>query len=174
MDFKDVTGLALDEYWDKLEKATDGLDDEEIRWQPSPESNHILWLVWHCARAEDGWMAYLSDVPASGEVWNNEGWPEHFGLSKTANGTHDTAADVAGFPEVPLSLALDYYRSVRQSTREVLGNLTSEDLPLQHTDQDTGEIGPTTAWTLAHVLVELCEHLGQIEYLRGMRRGLDR
>ncbi len=73
MDFKDVTGLALDEYWDKLEKVTDGLDDDEIRWQPSPESNHILWLVWHCARAEDGWMAYLRDVPASREVWNTEG-----------------------------------------------------------------------------------------------------
>ena len=173
MDFKDVAGLALDEYWAKLEKAVDGLDDEEIRWQPSPKSNHILWLVWHCARVEDGWMAYLREVPESREVWNTEGWPERFGLSETATGYGDSAADIAEFPEVPVSLALDYFRSVRQMIREFLGTLTSEDLPLKHTDQNTSETGPTTAWTLAHLLVELSEHLGQIEYLRGMRRGLD-
>ena len=30
------------------------------------------------------------------------------------------------------------------------------------------------AWVLGHLLCEEAEHLGQIEYLRGMMRGLNR
>ena len=51
--------------------------------------------------------------------------------------------------------------------------MTAEDLPQKQSPPDEDKEGPTTAWTLAHLLVELSEHLGQIEYLRGMRRGLD-
>ena len=155
MDFRDVTALALDEFWGKLEKAVEGLSDEEIRWRPTTESNHVLWLVWHCGRVEDGWMNYLRGLPESSNLWVTEGWSERFGLADAGSGYGDSAADVAAFPDVPVALALEYFRSVREKTLIFLDSMTAEDLPQKQSPPDEDKEGPTTAWTLAHLLVEL-------------------
>ena len=30
-----------------LKQATDGLTDEQLYYQPTPETNSIAWLMWH-------------------------------------------------------------------------------------------------------------------------------
>ena len=42
--------MALDEYLTELRRALDGLTPEERRFQPSPDSHHIDFAVWHMAR----------------------------------------------------------------------------------------------------------------------------
>ena len=54
--FRDPIKNGLDEYYGKLKQTLDGLTAEELLWQPSAESNHILWTVWHMARGEDEWI----------------------------------------------------------------------------------------------------------------------
>ncbi len=54
--FKDAIISGLDEYLEALLKALDNLNSHELRWQPSLESNNIIYLVWHMARVEDNWI----------------------------------------------------------------------------------------------------------------------
>ncbi len=56
MDFKDIVRAALNEYTEELRKAIDGLTAEERRFQPTPHSHHIDFVVWHMARVEDSWI----------------------------------------------------------------------------------------------------------------------
>jgi hypothetical protein len=37
----------------------EGLKPAEARWQPTLDTNHIAWLVWHMARGEDRWIGLL-------------------------------------------------------------------------------------------------------------------
>ena len=53
LDHRDVTLQAVKDYGRQLERALDGLEIEEARWMPTPDSNHILWILWHMARMGD-------------------------------------------------------------------------------------------------------------------------
>ena len=46
----------MTEYLDELKTKLAGLTDPELRWQATFGSNSIIWLVWHMARVEDGWL----------------------------------------------------------------------------------------------------------------------
>ncbi|MDP6453951.1 MAG: DUF664 domain-containing protein, partial [SAR202 cluster bacterium] len=56
MDFKDIVQKGFDEFLDELKKSLDGLTSEERRFQPSQDSHHIDFVVWHMARVEDDWV----------------------------------------------------------------------------------------------------------------------
>ena len=60
MEFKGIVRMALDEYMGDLLEALDGLTEEERRFQPTDESHHIDFVVWHMARTEDGWVQHFS------------------------------------------------------------------------------------------------------------------
>ena len=60
MTYKDAVLNGLDEFFEGLKKAVDGLTAEELRFQASPTSNHITWLVWHMSRVEDNWLTRVS------------------------------------------------------------------------------------------------------------------
>src|SRR5262249_60664433 len=62
--FKEAVQSGLEEYLQALTRAIEGLTPTEIRWQPTPHTNHIAWLVWHIARVEDGWVSRLRRGPA--------------------------------------------------------------------------------------------------------------
>src|SRR6266704_390748 len=51
--FKEAIRSGLDEYLQALQRAIEGLTPAEAYWQPTLHTNHIAWLVWHMARAED-------------------------------------------------------------------------------------------------------------------------
>tara|TARA_Y100001949_G_C15919294_1_gene300454 strand:- start:258 stop:464 length:207 start_codon:yes stop_codon:yes gene_type:complete len=49
-DHRGVTLQSIDDYGRQLMKAIEGLGIEEARLMPTPESNHILWILWHIGR----------------------------------------------------------------------------------------------------------------------------
>lgn len=171
MDFRDVTKSALTEYREHLDRACDGLSPVELRWQPTPTSNHILWLVWHIARVEDRWM--MPYVGGEDEVWIIGRWCEELRMPSEGGGAGQSAEDVAAFPEVALSRLLAYHDAVRESTFRVIDSLTEADLEKSHPERRPWRNDqPTISWVLAHVAVEESQHVGQIAYIRGMLRGL--
>ena len=170
MDFRDVVRSGLREYTDHLKRAVDGLSPVELKWQPSLSATHINWLVWHVGRVEDGWVnEYLGEAEP---LWRSDGWAGRFGLASDRGGYGDTAEDIAGFPEIPMPDLLAYLATVRQSTLVLLDSLTEADLPQTRTTTRR-QPPPTVAWTLAHLLVENAQHVGQIAYIRGLLRGLN-
>ena len=166
-DFKDVIKSGLEEYLDGLKKAVDGLTSAELRWQPTPASNSISWIVWHMARVEDRWVNRVlrGDV----ERWIKDGWHEKFGMSEEAHGYGDTEAEVRAIPDVEMSDMLTYFDAVRQSTLAHLAQMTSADM--EATYDHPRRTGITGSWILGHILVEESQHLGQVAYIRGMIRG---
>ena len=170
MDFRDIVRSGLEEYTGHLKRAVEGLTPAELRWQPSLQSNHITWLVWHIARVEDGWVnEYLRE---SDPLYRSGGWADRFGLAPERGGFGDTAEDIAAFPEIPLSDLFAYHEAVRKSTLALLDTLTEADLTLTRTTRRT-QSPPTVAWTLGHLLVENAQHVGQAAFIRGLLRGLN-
>ncbi len=168
MDFRDVARQALTEYLDGLKKALDGLTPAELYWQPSPNANHIAWLVWHMARVEDNWLNVY--IGRGEPVWTADGWAEKFGLPNDRGGYGDTAELVAEFPRIAIEDLLAYFDAVRAKTLPVVDALTVADL--EKTFPSARPVSPTVAWVLGHLAIEQGQHLGQVSYVRGMLRGL--
>lgn len=168
MDHRDVARNGLDEYLTVLKKTVDGLTPTELYWQPSPNVNHIAWLVWHMARVEDSW--YNRYIGGGEPVWTADGFCTRFRLPADRGGYGDSAEDVAAFPKIDIGDLLEYFDAVRVRTLGHVDGLTTENLAETH--DDSRDDAPTVAWVLSHVLVEEGQHLGQAAYLRGMLRGL--
>ena len=161
---------GLNEAFEKLKKALDGLSEDELHWRPALESNTIDWMVWHMARVEDNWInVRLRD---SASIWDRDGWAERVGVEEPTNGFGQTAEDIRAMPAFDVPKIMGYYQAVRQGTTEYFANEIQEsDLSIELTHPRYDPVN--YAWVLGHLLCEEAEHLGQIEYLRGMMRGLN-
>src|SRR5262249_59805933 len=73
--FKEAIQSGLEEYLQALTRALEDLTPTDIRWQATPHTNHIAWLVWHMARVEDGWVSLLRRGPTGGQA---DGWGAPF------------------------------------------------------------------------------------------------
>ncbi len=169
MDHRDVARNGLDEYLTGLKRAVDGLTPVELYWQPSPNANHIAWLVWHMARVEDSW--YNRYIGEGESVWTSDGFNTRFRLPAERGGYGDTAEDVAEFPQLSMAELLEYFDAVRSKALTNLEAITAEDLERSR-DAGNRDDSPVVAWVISHVHVEQGQHLGQISYLRGILRGL--
>tara|TARA_B100000809_G_scaffold192894_1_gene191779 strand:+ start:147 stop:659 length:513 start_codon:yes stop_codon:yes gene_type:complete len=170
MDFRDVIKMGLEEYMQDLKKALDGLAAEERRFQPGPDSHHIDYAVWHIARVEDGWMN--RGIRRGPQVWERDGWAEKLGLPERDNGFGYTSEQLANFPAYDPGLLMEYYDAVRVDTLLLIDSLTDTDL--ERPPNPERDAQNTIAKILAHVLIEEAQHVGQIAYLRGLQRGLDK
>ena len=70
-----------------LGQATDGLNDEQLYHQPTPDANSIGWLAWHLSRWMDRYGAIVSGDP---HVWESGGWAERFGMDAARTGKGDS------------------------------------------------------------------------------------
>ena len=109
--FKEALRSGLEEYLEKLKIAIEGLTPAEVRWQPTMETNHIAWLVWHMARVEDSWVSRLLD--GTPQVWTANGWADRFGMEPESTGSGHTSGDVRAMPEIPLGDLMAYFEAVR-------------------------------------------------------------
>ena len=167
MDFRNIVRMALDEYTAGLRVAVEGLTPGERRFQPTPDSNHIDFLLWHMARVEDNWVqGFGQDLET---VWERGGWAGRLGLPEQGNGARYTAEQAAALPQFDLDLLNGYAEAVRAGTVEFLEGLSPDDLdsvPDPNRDHSIGSM-------LSHLVVEESQHVGQVAYLRGIQRGIN-
>ena len=161
--------MALDESAEDLARALDGLAGHERRFQPSEESNHIDYMVWHVARAEDDWINAI--IGQGQTIWARDGWAERLGLPIEGNGYGMTAAEARDLPQYDAGLMQEYAGSVRQGTLAYLDTTTPEALD---ETRDAGWRVIQVGGALSHLMVEIAEHTGHVAYIRGMLRGLDK
>ena len=167
MMFKSIVKAAMTEYMEDLQDALDGLSPEERRFQPTPESHHIDFTVWHMARVEDGLINRR--IRHGEQIWERDGWAERLGLPERDSGFGFSAEQVAILPEFSLDELMEYYQSVRREALEFIESLSADDL-----DKELyAGWEYTVGGTLSHLVVEEAQHVGQVAYLRGMQRGLD-
>ena len=167
MDFRHIVKLSLADYEIALRRALRDLTPAELRWQPSPTANHILWLFWHISRIEDMWSSYMSGEP---EIWASAGWSGRLGIDVSRNGNGDTADDVANFPDLTIEQIDAYWLAARARLLSAIEALGADDLETTYPGRGR-EPAPTVAWALARIPVENSQHIGQIAYIRGLLRG---
>ena len=165
--FKEAIRSGLEEYLQGLKRAIEGLNPAEARWQPTLNTNHIAWLVWHMARVEDRWVS--KHLKAATEVWISEGWADRFKMDSESLGFGHSMEDVRAIPDIPLSDLVAYFDAVREVTYRYLDQATDADLLKEYASPHRGTVKGT--WILGHILVEESQHVGQVALIRGMMRG---
>ena len=84
-----------------------------------------------------------------------------------------TIDEIRNMRQIDVPTVMQYYNSVRNQTSHYFKNTITEN-DLSRVIEHTNFRGWTGAQILGRLLCEEAEHLGQIEYIRGMIRGLNK
>jgi len=167
MDAKELLLRSLEESNGYLTRSLNGLTQEEATWSPSPECNSIAFILWHMTRVEDFFVNRV--IRREKELYETKKWQEKLGTPVKAYGY--TVEELRAWPAPKLEILREYANSVRESTLAFLNLISPEKLSeVPRPDRSPDSIGVT----LGHVTTEIALHVGQIAYLRGVKRGLDK
>jgi uncharacterized damage-inducible protein DinB len=167
MDTKELLLRSLEESQGYLTKALNGLTQEEATWSPSPECNNIAFILWHTTRVEDFFVNKV--IQREKELYETQKWQEKLDTPTKAYGY--TVEELRTWPAPKLEILREYANSVREKTLAFLNSIPTERLAeVPRPDRSPNSIGVT----LEHLMTEVALHVGQIAYLRGMQRGLDK
>lgn len=168
-DHRDLALQSISDYGRQLVRALEGVQEEEARWMPSPESNHILWILWHMGRMEDLWGWYLRS--GSGDsAWEEGGWAARLGIDVERNGMGDSPEQVRDFPDVSIEQVTAYWQAARDLLTPAIEKITPHMLSDTHPGlwRHAPDRAPTLLWVLGRIPVENSQHTGQIAYIRGL------
>ena len=168
MDFKSLIMLGFDEYLTDLKGHLTGLSEDERRFQATPESNHIDFIVWHMARVEDDFLQRFAQQRST--VWQRDDWHGKFGLPERDSGFGYTAQQVAELPPYDMGDMLAYYDAVRVETYAFLDSISESDLGRKPHPRRPEY---TIADMFSHVMIEEAQHVGHVAFIRGIQRGLE-
>ena len=164
---------TLDHVQKELTNAVAGLTHEELTWRPAPEANSIGFVLWHQLRCEDvmvhGW------IQREAQSWVSEQWYRKLNLpdNPADDGYGYTAEQVEAFPVPPLEDLLGYGAAVRVRTVQYLKSLGPDELDrVVHIEPLSEDV--KVSQLLASLLVEIALHVGQIAFLRGLQRGINK
>jgi uncharacterized damage-inducible protein DinB len=145
--------------------VVDGLDADDLSHRIAPEANTIGWLVWHLLRVQDD---HVSDVAGTEQVWTAGGWHDRFGLpfDSAATGYGQSAHEVAAVSTTS-ELLSGYAEAVTHATRTWLDGVSNDDL--DRVVDDSWDPPVTLGARLVSVVEDDLLHLGQAQYLRGLR-----
>lgn len=161
--------LIIDIYeriWQVLERALEGLSQDELNQQPKPDSNSMGWLVWHLTRVQD---RAIADLSGEEQLWVKDEWhsrfirspdPQDFGLGHSAD-------DLAAFKSPDVQTLLGYHHAVLERSKRYISSLVESDLDreLDHPKF------PTVGVRLLDVISDNLQHAGQVAYVHGLLKG---
>ena len=167
MDAKELILSSLEQSHEYLSKALEGLNQEELAWSPGPECNSIAFILWHTSRVEDFFVNRV--IQREKELYESESWQDKLGTPLKV--AQYTAEELSAWPVPPLEILQEYVRAVREKTLALLQSMPSNKLAeLARPDRPPDTIGAI----LGRMSTETALHVGQIAYLRGVQRGLDK
>jgi uncharacterized damage-inducible protein DinB len=169
MELKAYIRMELDNLKRGVERALKDLTQEEINWRPASGCNSIGLILYHVARSEDSFIhARLQNQK---EVWETQNWCQKLCLPVTDGGAHYTVDQVNAFQVPPLKDILAYWDAVRANTLKYLDTLTPEQFD-KNFKLPWGEIPMAGIFSL--IVSHTSSHVGEMSYLRGLERGMDK
>jgi uncharacterized damage-inducible protein DinB len=163
-------GIELSSSKMAMGRALEGLTQEEVIWRPASGCNSIGLILFHMARSEDSEMQSILQKKDS--IWESEKWYEKLRLSKEEEGAHYTIDQVNAFKVPELAKILEYYDAVRAKTKEKLRSMAVEAFDEKITFPNFGDMPIAALFSM--VITHTSQHIGEISYLRGMQRGVDK
>ncbi len=170
MELMDFIQVSLNRAQQATKRAVDSLTPHELMWRPGPEANSIGLILFHQARSED--IFIQGRIQGTTQVWESERWYEKLGFPTTETGGGYTTEQVAAFrvPEVKDLLA--YSDAIRAQTLAYLKEMTPDKLDSKVTMGRMGEISIGTIFAI--IVVHTAQHAGDIGYIRGLQRGMNK
>lgn len=168
MEAKELIVNSLRESREYINRAIEGLSQEEIAFVPSTSCNSIAFLLWHVARVEDMWVnhIFLNEV----NIYEKGDWPTRLGTPPEDVGYGYTEEQLIAWPVPNLGDLTGYAQAVWRKTDTFVEALTPQQLDTEiSVFNRQGILGVL----LAHVITEIALHAGQIAYLRGVIRGME-
>lgn len=169
MELKEYIRLEIDGLDRQLKRVTDTLKQEEIAWRPASGCNSIGLLLFHIAKSEDSFIqTRLQDKK---ELWETGKWYQKLELDIKEAGAHYTVEQVNAFCAPKLEAVLQYTAAVRAQTLAYLDSLKPADFE-KKIKVPWGEMPAVMMFSM--IVSHASQHLGEISYLRGLQRGMDK
>lgn len=128
----------------------EGLDHDQLRWEPAPTANSLGGIVVHLGYAERFWVRAVFAGETMDMSWTQDRFAPTFVVP---NGW--SVDDVVAF-----------YRAESAAADAILDGAASLDLPSK------GEIRPTTLrWVVMHLIEETARHVGHMDITRELIDG---
>lgn len=170
MEWQNLVLDAFKRQTQELEKALEGLTEEDLNRQPAPDCNPIGWLLWHTIRSIDRNMLELMGEE---QLWTKDKWYARFGreADPAETGVGHTAAQVKAFKAPPPQVFLDYHQAVMDKVNTyIMGKLDEKELA-REVFSPTLKVKRTGNETIAAQLWHGGNHIGQADYARGLLKG---
>jgi hypothetical protein len=153
-----------------LQYTLDGLNEEDLNWQPKPDCNSIGWLAWHLTRWHDVMVSTLIEEE---QLWMKEGWYVKFGrkADERDSGTGHKAEDLAEFTSPDAETLLGYQKAVLERSKRYFPTLSPQDLDKVF-EGTPFKPPPTWGMMLMGTLSDSLQHAGQAAYIRGLLQGM--
>ena len=165
MNAKEMVVASLNQTWSYLNRSLEGLTQEDVAWKPGENCNSIAFILWHTARVEDYFFTRV--LQGKTAVYEADGWMEKLGTPPDS-GYGYTVEQLENWPAPKLEDLRGYADAVRQSTLACIEQMTPEAmLELVRPDRPPDTIGGM----LIRICTEIALHVGQIDYIRGLRCG---
>ena len=169
MELKDYVKGELDTLTRGSSRVLNTLTQQELMWRPASGCNSMGLILFHIARSEDSMVqAGLQGKP---QIWVTGKWCDKCKMPESESGGHYTVDQVNAFIVPDIKDIMEYYDDVRKKTVEYLNGLTPGDFE-KKVKLPFGEF--TVAGVLSIIVNHSAGHTGEMSYLRGMLRGMDK
>ena len=169
MQTRDYIQFQFDFLHSALLKIIDGLSAEELAWQPGA-ANSIGFLMLHITRSED--LNIMTRLQGKPQIWVSGGWYKKFGLPDNETTFGWTEEKLATFKYPNPKEMLAYADAVRVETRKYMAGLTPQELERIVNVSYLGDL--PIGKLFARMIIHLSGHVGEMSYVRGLKRGLNK
>ncbi len=170
MEVRDYIGTELEHLNQVTARILDGLSNYETLWRSGPGCNSIALLLFHNARFED--MVVQTRIIGKPMIWETGKWYEKCNLAVDEVPFGFTAEQVAAFTVPEFKDLRAYSEAVRAATLACIKNIAPEKLDKVLNMPHVGDI--TIGSLIALVVVHQAEHVGEMSYIRGLQRGMNK
>lgn len=169
MEWRDLLIDGYGRVLESLHHVLQGLDQDDLNWQPHQDCNSVGWLTWHLTRQQDAQIAALM---CEDQLWTMERWHDRFGrpLDPADIGFGHTPEQVSAFQSPDVQTLLDYHLAVLERTGRYIHSLSTADLE-KELDEPWFQPLPTVGVRLVSIMEDSLVHAGQAAYVRGLRQG---
>jgi uncharacterized damage-inducible protein DinB len=175
MELKVLIKSGLESVQRTVDRTLEGLTHDEVSWHPKPDANSIGLILFHMARSEDSFVNRI--IQGKQQLWETGKWYEKLNKGLEDGGAHYTAEQVAGFVVPDLKDLLAYAAVVRNQTLDYVEKVAPETLDKEVIMPQMGPVKrpPSNVGRILQMNVtHLSQHAGEISYIRGLRRGMDK
>jgi hypothetical protein len=185
MDIKELIRSGVEQYKGGISRTLDGLSTDEINWHPKADTNSIALILFHLARSTD---SSASNLSGKASLWETDKWYVKLNKEQNDRGAHYSPEQVANFSVPDTKDLLAYFEAAYARFFEFLDSVSPErydekvnmpapppppkDAPPRPTPPKRPD--PTIGRILSMTLTHTVSHGGEISYIRGLKRGLDK